>query len=168
MTSLQDAIWQQVYSGQWYQTQHPVLIQARENAKALCYKLNQLSLADQCARDALLNQLLPNVQIIRLGYDFACDYGINIYASCRLSLGNRVVMLDAAAISFGKNVRVGDGVVFASLTHPLEAAKRKAGWQQASPINIGDDVVIGDGSTVLPGANIPANSYIAPGSVVTQ
>lgn len=168
MTEQSDDIWHQVYSGQWYQTHHPVLMQAREMAKTLCCKLNQLSLAEQAARDAVLKQLLPNVQTIGLGHDFACDYGINIYASGSLSVGNRVVILDAAAIRFGTNVQVGSNVVIAALTHPLEAAKRKAGWQQALPVYIGDNVVIGDGSTVLPGANIPANSHIAPGSVVTK
>ncbi|GGF71642.1 maltose acetyltransferase domain-containing protein [Alteromonas lipolytica] len=168
MTLPQNDIWHQVYSGQWYQTHHPVLMQARAVAKTLCCKLNQLSSADQIARNTLLKQLLPHVQTIELGNDFACDYGINIYASGSLFLGNQVVLLDAAAIRFGKDVSVGDGVVFASLTHPLEAARRKAGWQQARPIEIGDNVTIGEGSTILPGVVIAANQQLAPGSVVTR
>ena len=168
MTEPQDAIWQQIYSGQWYQTHHPQLVQAREQAKRLCRELNQLPVNEEAERQALIYQLLPNARVTATGSDFACDYGINIYAETPVIMGDRVVILDAAPVSFGANVRVENGVVIASLTHPLEAAKRKAGWQQASPVKIGDNVVLREGCTVLPGAVIPAGAVIGPGKVVTR
>ncbi|MDG6096575.1 sugar O-acetyltransferase [Alteromonas sp. ZYF713] len=168
MTHSQDAIWQQVYSGQWYQTHHPQLVQARELAKRLCRELNQLPMSDEAKRQALICQLLPNARVTATGSDFACDYGINIYAETTVIMGDRVVILDAAPVSIGANVTIEDGVVIASLTHPLEAAKRKAGWQQASPVKIGDNVVLSEGCTILPGAVIPAGAVIEPGKVVTR
>ena len=168
MTEPQDAIWQQIYSGQWYQTHHPQLVQARELAKRLCNELNQLPVSEVAKRQALISQLLPNAKVAATGNDFACDYGINIYAETPVIMGDRVVILDAAPVFFGANVRVENSVVIASLTHPLEAAKRRAGWQQASPVKIGDNVVLCEGCTVLAGAVIPAGSVIEPGKVVTR
>ncbi|MBR9791734.1 MAG: maltose O-acetyltransferase [Gammaproteobacteria bacterium] len=168
MTHSQDAIWQQVYSSQWYQTHHPQLVQARELAKRLCRELNQLPMSEVAKRQKLLSQLLPNVKNIDIGSDFACDYGIHIYTGDNVTMGSRVVILDAAPVSIGANVTIEDGVVIASLTHPLEAAKRKAGWQQASPVKIGDNVVLSEGCTILPGAVIPAGAVIEPGKVVTR
>ena len=168
MTQPQEAIWQQVYSGQWYQTQHPQLIAARDHAKRLCVQLNQLPVSEEAKRQVLLSQLLPNAAHIGIGSDFACDYGFNIHAGDHVTMGDRVVILDAAPVSFGANVSIEDGVVIASLTHPLEAAKRKAGWQQAQSIEIGDDVVLSAGCTILPGVVIPAGTVIEPGKVVTR
>ena len=122
----------------------------------------------EAERQALIYQLLPNARVTATGSDFACDYGINIYAETPVIMGDRVVILDAAPVFFGANVRVENSVVIASLTHPLEAAKRRAGWQQASPVKIGDNVVLCEGCTVLPGAVIPAGSVIEPGKVVTR
>lgn len=168
MTQQQDAIWQQIYSGQWYQTHHPQLVQARELAKRLSRELNQLPVSEVARRQALISQLLPNAKNTATGSDFACDYGINIYADSPVTMGNRVVILDAAPVSFGANVKIEDGVVITSLTHPLEAAKRKAGWQQASPVKIGDNVLLREGCTLLPGAVIPAGAVVEPGEVVTR
>jgi len=168
MTQQQDAIWQQIYSGEWYQTHHPQLVQARELAKRLSRELNQFPVSEVAKRQALISQLLPNAKNTVTGSDFACDFGINIYADKPVTMGNRVVILDAAPVSFGANVQIEDGVVITSLTHPLEAAKRKAGWQQASPVKIGDNVVLCEGCTVLPGAIIPTGAVIEAGKVVTR
>lgn len=167
MTKPQDAIWQQIYSGQWYQTHHPELVQARELAKRLCNELNQLPVSEVAKRQAFISQLLPNAASTVIGSDFACDYGTNIHAGDKVTLGDRVVILDAAPVSIGTNAKIEDGVVISSLTHPLEAAKRKAGWQQASPVKIGINVVLGEGCTILPGVVIPAGTIIEPGKVVT-
>lgn len=161
-------IWQQIHAGQWYQTHNPLLEEARRKAKTACWQLNQLSSDDSEARQVIQQQLLTNVVSAAIGSDFACDYGFNIYSEGKLTLGNRVVLLDATAIRFGHNVVIADKVVMTALTHPLEAAMRKVGWQKALPISIGDNVVIGEGCTVLPGAIIAANSHIPPGTVITK
>ena len=168
MTEPQDAIWQQIYSGQWYQTHHPQLVQARELAKRLCRELNQLPASKKAKRQVLISQLLPNAKNIDIGSDFACDYGIHIYTGDNVTMGSRVVILDAAPVTIGANAKIEDGVVISSLTHPLEAAKRKAGWQQASPVKIGINVVLGEGCIILPGVVIPAGTIIEPGKVVTR
>lgn len=168
MTAKTDNIWQLMQTGEWYQTHHPLLEGARLRAKNACWQLNQLSPADSEARLVIQQQLLPNVVSAFIGSDFACDYGFNIWCDSKLTIGNRVVILDAGIIHFGHNVVLADDVVITALTHPLEAARRKAGWQQAIPISIGDNVVIEAGCTVLPGVTIAANSHIPPGTVVTK
>lgn len=166
MTDNQD-IWQQMVSGQWYQTQHPILVAARGRAKALCHTLNALPEMAFSERQPIIDQLLPNVTTVKIGADFGCDYGVNIHAGDGLVIGNRVVLLDPGIIRIGTNVTLGDNVVLASLTHPLEAARRKAGWQQTASITLGDNVTLGEGASVLPGASVPANTVISAGQLVT-
>ena len=167
MHSSHPDIWQRVHHGDWYQTQEPALKQAREHAKQLCWALNQLPQESNQQREPVIRQILPHVHQAVIGTAFACDYGQNVYCDDILRLGNRVVLLDATYIRFGRGVVVGDDCVLVALTHPLEATKRKAGWQQARPVIIGDNVRLGKGCTVLPGAVIAANSNIEPGSVIT-
>ncbi|MDC8831553.1 maltose acetyltransferase domain-containing protein [Alteromonas gilva] len=166
MTQAQD-IWQQMLSGQWYQTQHPTLVVARERAKALCWRLNNLPQTPASERHSILTQLLPNVSSVTVGAYFGCDYGVNIYAGSDLLVGRKVVMLDPGIIRLGHSVTIADNVVLATLTHPLESDRRKAGWQQTAAITVGNNVTLGEGCSVLPGANIPDDTDIGAGAVVT-
>ncbi|NVK55897.1 MAG: maltose O-acetyltransferase [Alteromonadaceae bacterium] len=165
MTEAHD-IWQHMFSGQWYQTQHPDLVAARERAKQLCWELNNWPQTALAERKDIIRRLLPNVCSATVGANFGCDYGVNIYAGKNLVIGDRVVVLDPGIIRLGHGVTIADNVVLASLTHPLESARRRAGWQQTAPIIIGDNVSVGEGCSVLPGANIPPNTCIAAGSVI--
>jgi maltose O-acetyltransferase len=45
---------------------------------------------------------------------------------------------------------------------------RRARWEAAEPITIGDNVWIGGGAIVLPGVTIGANTVVGAGSVVTK
>jgi maltose O-acetyltransferase len=52
--------------------------------------------------------------------------------------------------------------------HPLDAARRRAWWEYAQPISIGDGVWIGGGVIVLPGISIGDNAIVGAGAVVTH
>jgi maltose O-acetyltransferase len=53
--------------------------------------------------------------------------------------------------------------------HPVDDHEaRKAGWEAASAIAIGDNAWIGGGAIMCPGVTVGDNSVIGAGSVVTK
>jgi maltose O-acetyltransferase len=50
----------------------------------------------------------------------------------------------------------------------LVASQRRARWETARPITIGDNVWLGGGVMVLPGVSIGANTVVGAGAVVTR
>lgn len=158
-------IWQQMIAGRPYQTQAKPLKRARQQAKDYCDRLNGSSVASERRRWCEL--LLPNATVASIGNGFYCDYGVNISSQANLQIGNNVVMLDAGLILLGQNVVLGEGVVIAAMHHMHNEIRRRAGWQYTQPVNIGNNVIIESGATILPGAHISDNVTIKANQVVT-
>ena len=78
-----------------------------------------------------------------------------------------LVALDVATISIGEDVQVGPNVQLLTATHPLEPEPRRAKWEAAQPIAIGDNAWLGGGVIVCPGVTIGADTVVGAGSVVT-
>lgn len=97
-----------------------------------------------------------------------CDYGhrIRIGARCFVNFG--LCPLDVAEITIGDDVQVGPNVQLLTPTHPVDADLRRARWEAAKPISIGDNVWLGGGAIVLPGVSVGANTVVGAGSVVTK
>jgi maltose O-acetyltransferase len=53
-------------------------------------------------------------------------------------------------------------------THPVAAGLRRAKWEAAKPITIGDNVWLGGGVIVCPGVTIGANTVVGAGAVVIR
>lgn len=93
----------------------------------------------------------------------------------RIEVGDRTEFNNNLTIkSEGAGIRIGrDGLfgahveIFDSDFHDLDPARRKAGTQQMSPVEIGDDVFVGMGVRILKGATVGSRSVIGAGSVVT-
>ena len=77
-------------------------------------------------------------------------------------------MLDVARISIGADVQIGPNVQLLTPTHPLDAELRRAKWEAAEPITIGDNVWLGGGVIVCPGVTIGENTVVGAGAVVTR
>jgi maltose O-acetyltransferase len=78
------------------------------------------------------------------------------------------VALDVARITIGDDVQVGPLVQLLTPTHPLDADLRRAKWEAAEPIVIGDNVWLGGGVIVCPGVTIGADTVVGAGAVVTR
>jgi maltose O-acetyltransferase len=50
----------------------------------------------------------------------------------------------------------------------LDPERRRAGWERALPVTIGDNVWIGGGAIVCPGVTIGPDTVVGAGSVVTK
>ena len=96
------------------------------------------------------------------------DYGTNIRIGARTFANYGLMALDVAAITIGDDVQIGPNVQLLTPTHPVAAEPRRAKWEAAAPIVIGDNVWLGGGAIVLAGVTIGANSVIGAGAVVTR
>ena len=99
---------------------------------------------------------------------FYCDYGYQTHIGARTFANFGLVALDVARITIGDDVQIGPHVQLLTPTHPLEPEPRRAKWEAAEPITIGDNVWLGGGVIVCPGVTIGANTVVGAGAVVTR
>jgi maltose O-acetyltransferase len=113
----------------------------------------------------LLGELGPDVEIRP---PFYCDYGSQIRMAARVFANFGLIALDVASITIGEDVAIGPNVQLLTPTHPVEAEPRRAKWEAARPIAVGDNVWLGGGAIVLAGVTIGENTVVGAGAVVTR
>lgn len=99
---------------------------------------------------------------------FHVDYGTHITIGARCFANFGLVALDVAPITIGDDVLIGPNVQLLTPTHPIEPEPRRAKWEAAEPIAIGDNVWLGGGVIVLPGVTIGENTVVGAGAVVSR
>ena len=160
---------ERMIAGRLYYPGDEVLSKARDRAKRLTWRYNQLDPTDWEGRTALLRELLGH-----LGEDswiepsFRCDYGVNITVGDGVFVNYDCIFLDVAPITIGSHVLLGPRVCLYTAGHPTTPEVRDTGLEFGLPITIGDSVWIGGNTVVCPGVTIGSGSLIAAGSVVTR
>ncbi|WP_236683191.1 sugar O-acetyltransferase [Demequina sediminicola] len=96
------------------------------------------------------------------------DYGSNIHIGDRTWINYNLVALDPVSIHIGDDVLIGPNVQLLTPTHPIDPDLRRAKWEAAEPITIGDNVWIGGGAIVCPGVTIGDHAVIGAGAVVVK
>ncbi|GAA6029106.1 hypothetical protein JCM8097_001600 [Rhodosporidiobolus ruineniae] len=152
----------------WHGDLDDELTEARVRAKSLFQRYNAypwpkytgpgFSFSDQFGPDER-KQLLADlfgISMEKMGHTFVeppffCDYGTNIEFGDAFYCNVNCCFLDGAKITFGDRCAVGPGVQIFAGTHSSD---------------IGDDVWIGGGVQILPGAVIGNGCTVAAGSVV--
>ncbi|MCS7481797.1 sugar O-acetyltransferase [Umezawaea endophytica] len=99
---------------------------------------------------------------------FHVDYGRFITIGARTFANFGLVALDVAPITIGDDVQMGPNVQLLTPTHPVDPEPRRAKWEAAKPIVIGDNVWLGGGAIVLAGVTIGENTVVGAGAVVTR
>jgi maltose O-acetyltransferase len=160
---------QRMVAGDLYVAGDPELVQERLRAEQLFARFNRSAADDIEGRQALLVQLLGS-----LGADtevrppLYCDYGYQLHIGARTFVNFGLVALDVATITIGNDAQIGPNVQLLTPTHPVEPEPRRAKFEAARPISIGDNVWLGGGAIVLPGVSIGPNSVVGAGAVVTK
>jgi len=160
---------QKMLAGELYLSSDPELQVAMVRSMRLTKAYNQISVDELDRRTALLHELLGSFgsgSVIRP--PFQCDYGTNITVGDRCFANFGLVALDCATITIGDDVQLGPNVQLLTPTHPLDADERRAGWESALPIRIGNNVWLGGGVIVLPGVTIGRDAVVGAGAVVTR
>jgi maltose O-acetyltransferase len=137
-------------------------------AAALTKEYNESSPSDRAARRRILEELLGSVgEDTEIRPPFYCDYGYHTHIGARTFVNFGLVALDVAPIRIGEDVQMGPYVQLLTPTHPLEPDPRRAKWEAAEPITVGDNVWLGGGVIVCPGVTIGADTVVGAGAVVT-
>jgi len=156
-------------AGDLYLADDPELLAANQRAMRLATAYNAVSAENGSERDRILDELLgargPGTEIRP---PFFCDYGSHIRIGARTFANFGLLALDVAAITIGDDVQIGPNVQLLTPTHPIDAELRRAKWEAAEPITIGDNVWLGGGTIVLPGVTIGENTVVGAGAVVTK
>ena len=156
-------------AGDLYIADDPELAREALRAAELTKAFNDSSPSDSTERRRILVELLGSLgEGAEIRPPFYCDYGrqIRIGTGCFLNYG--VVALDVARIDIGDDVQIGPLVQLLTPTHPVEPEPRRAKWEAAEPIAIGDNVWLGGGAIVCPGVTIGADTVVGAGAVVTN
>lgn len=145
------------------------LIDARADAKELCYDFNHARPSEEAKRQGIIRQLLGKTgKEFEITGPFYCDYGFNIEIGENFYANHNLVILDGAKVTFGDNVFVAPDCGFYTAGHPLDADRRNKGLEYAKPITVGNNVWFGGGVKVMPGVTIGDGAVIGGGSVVTK
>jgi maltose O-acetyltransferase len=156
-------------AGDLYIADDPDLATAAQRGIRLADDYTRTWTADPAAAKAILAELLgscaPDVEIRPPLY---VDYGSYITIGSGTFINFNFTALDVAPITIGSDVMMGPNVQLLTPTHPVDPTLRKAKWEAAQPITIGDNVWLGGGVTVLPGVTIGENTVVGAGAVVTR
>lgn len=140
-----------------------------ERAMALTEELNQLGYGDQDAVLACFATLIgaPAPEGFRLAPPFFTDGGRNIRIGRHVFINQHCTIYDLAPVTIGDGVLIGPNVSLITTSHPVAPSQRLTALV-AEPIDIGSNVWIATGATVIGGVRIGDNSVVAAGAVVTS
>ena len=156
-------------NGLMYDTFFPGREAAHLQCADLCWEYNRTRPSDTEKRDAILRKLFGKAGVdLYVEPNLFCGFGFNITVGDHFSANNNCVFVDPGAITFGDYVMIGPCCGFYTAHHPIDAEQRRAGYEYAFPITVGDDVWIGGHSVILPGVTIGSDVVIGAGSVVTR
>ncbi len=156
-------------AGELYPGADPELNRELDRRQAMLAALNAIPPDRADERQSALEDLLAEIgEDTFIRSPFYCDYGDGIRIGARTFVNFNGTMLDGAPITVGDECLIASGVQLITATHPIDPVPRRAAWEQALPIAIGDGVWLGAGAIVCPGVSIGENTVVGAGAIVTK
>ncbi|MBO3446064.1 glucohydrolase [Clostridium sp. CCUG 7971] len=160
---------ERLLDGELYLAFYKELFDERQFAKEALYDFNNMRPSKVEERMDIIKYLFGSSgKNIFMEQPFMCDYGYNMHIGENFYSNHNLMVLDCNTIKIGDNVMIGPNVKIFAAGHPVDAEFRISGLEFAQAISIGDNVWIGGGSIINPGANIGDNVVVASGSVITK
>ncbi|MGW6497598.1 sugar O-acetyltransferase [Nonomuraea angiospora] len=160
---------ERMLAGDLYIADDPELAEHMLRAADLMEAFNATPARDPRERRRLLTELLGAIgEGTEIRPPLRVDYGSHLRIGARTFANFGLVALDVAPIVIGDDVQIGSYVQLMTPTHPLDPELRRAKWEAAEPITIGDNVWLGSGAIVLGGVTIGENTVVGAGAVVTR
>lgn len=155
-------------AGELYIADDPQLAEDSDRAQRLSHECS-MDPTDHDGRRRVLTELLGAFgEGSEIRPPFRCDYGYQTTFGARSFANWGLVTLDVSRVTIGDDVQIGPNVRLLTATHPIDPGPRRDKWEAAEPITIRDNVWLGGGVIVCPGATIGENTVVGAGSVVTQ
>lgn len=160
---------QKMLAGGWYTCIDDELEGLRMAARKAVHEHNIVDPDRRGAIGPALETLLGEIgQGVFIEAPFHCAYGFNIALGDGVYLNSGCTILDSAAVRIGARSMLGPNVQIYCAEHHRDPALRAAGQEIAKPVELGADVWIGGGATVLPGVTIGSGAIVGAGSVVVR
>ena len=161
---------ERMLAGELYRDSDPELVAERRRAQGLVDRFNATTSEQQAERHAILTEMLGAIgDGSWIMPRFQCDYGYLIRMGANSFLNYDAILMDCAPITIGDDVSIGPRAQLLTALHPMtDHEARRARWETAKPITIGDNVWLGGGVIVCPGVTIGDNAVIGAGAVVTR
>ncbi|WP_370291187.1 sugar O-acetyltransferase [Nocardioides sp.] len=161
--------WERMVAGELYLADDPEIVEANRRGADLAAAYNATTARDVERRRELLEQLLGSVgEGVEIRPPLFVDYGSQLHVGDGVFINVGLVALDVTPIRIGADSQIGPNVQLLTPQHPLDADLRRAKWEAAAPITIGENVWLGGGVIVCPGVTIGDHAVIGAGSVVTR
>ncbi|EST37712.1 hypothetical protein N566_11470 [Streptomycetaceae bacterium MP113-05] len=160
---------ERMLAGEPYLAEDPEIAADAQRAAELSEAFNNSPAADPEGRRRALRALVGEVgDDVEVRPPFRIDYGTYITLGARTFVNYGCVFADVARITVGADVQIGPGVQLLTPTHPIAPEPRRAKWEAAEPLTLGDNVWLGGGVIVCPGVTIGENTVVGAGAVVTK
>ena len=160
---------ERMLAGDWYIADDPALQEDFRAALTATTRFNEAYASDPGGAQVILQGLLGQLgEGAHVRAPLQVDYGTHIHIGPGTFVNYGLTALDVAEIRIGANCQLANNIQLLTPIHPLEPEPRRAGWEGAEPITIGDNVWIGGGAIVLPGVTIGDDAVVGAGSVVTK
>jgi maltose O-acetyltransferase len=138
-------------------------------AQNLLARYNATAHAEEEERGRILIELLGDVgERVTIRPPFRCEYGTRATIGAGTFANYDLVMLDVAPITIGAACQIATRVQLLTATHPIDPGPRRAGWEYAEPIVVGDNVWLGGGAILCPGVTVGDDTVVGAGAVVTR
>jgi maltose O-acetyltransferase len=154
---------ERMLAGELYIADDPALAADYRRAERACAR--HAATGDRTELDALFDEVGEDVILHR---PFRVEYGYQTRIGARTFVNYGAVFLDVAKIVIGADVQIGPNVQLLTPTHPIDPELRRAKWEAAEPITIGDNVWLSGGVIVCPGVTIGSDTVVGAGAVVTR
>lgn len=162
-------IWRKMVAGEVYDATHPGLIEKLEVTRERLWRFNALNPYEKEAQRSILHEILGSHGAnFHFNQPFRCDYGENVHIGDFFFANFNLTILDEAEVRIGDYCFIGPNVSIYTACHPLDAENRNKALEWAEPVTIGNNVWIGGSVTICPGVRIGDNVVIGAGSTVTK
>lgn len=160
---------ERMVAGDWYLAADPEIQRAFRHGLRETARFNDSYAQDPDGAQDILRDLLGTFgDGAHVRAPLRVDYGPRLHVGEGTFINFGLLALDVVDIRIGRHCQLATNVQLLTPIHPLEPEPRKAGYEAAEPISIGDNVWIGSGVIVCPGVTIGEDCVIGAGAVITR
>jgi galactoside O-acetyltransferase len=158
------------HTGELYLPGDPEIMAEQTACQETLYAFNQTKPSQGELRQKLLKKMFAEIgEDCYIEPPFHANWGgHHVHFGDHVYANYNLTAVDDTHIYVGDYTQFGPNVTLATAGHPIDPAKRMAGYQYNRPIHIGKNCWLGSGVVVLPGVTIGDHTVIGAGSIVTK